>query len=87
VLKYRVHGFQVINTHKGNTQVGAKLLQTVVIVSGGGEPRVPGVRSLTQASFDRIRTHTRRLTTAGTPRVPLHPPPTHTHTHPTTKQW
>jgi hypothetical protein len=29
----------------------------------GGEPRVPGVRSLTQASPDTIRTLTRRLTT------------------------
>ena len=28
-----------------------------------GEPRVPGVRGLTQGSLDRIRTHTRRLTT------------------------
>ncbi len=30
----------------------------------GGEPRVPGVRGLTQDSPDRFRTHTRRLTTS-----------------------
>ncbi len=29
----------------------------------GGEPRVPGVRSHTQDSLDRFRTHTRLLTT------------------------